>query len=97
MLLPDQALAWALQGLSACLTADLGKVILYRRVLCACEFKLARPFVATSCQPIGSTHACKRAMGAYRLLTHALPALCESPPLLKAALYDPLGSAGLVQ
>ena len=77
VLLPDQALAWALQGLSACLTADLGKVVLYRRALCACEFNPARPFVATSCQPIGSTLACERAMGAYRLLTHALPALCE--------------------
>ena len=34
VLLPDQALAWALQGLSTCLTADLGKVTLYRRALC---------------------------------------------------------------
>ena len=57
VLLPDQALAWALQGLSACLTADLGKVILYRRALCACKIKPARPFVAATCQPIGSTLA----------------------------------------
>ena len=29
VLLPDQALAWALQGLSACLIADLAKVTLH--------------------------------------------------------------------
>ena len=77
MLLPDQALAWALHGLSACLTADLGKVILYHVALCACKIKPARPFVATSCQPIGCTLACERAMGAYRLLTQLMPGLCE--------------------
>ena len=81
VLLPDQALAWALQGLSACLTADLEKVIPYHRALSAGKTEFARHFIAASCQPTNSRLACECGMGAYRLLTRALPGLCEQPPI----------------